>query len=125
MDVIKAKNILLGYAGKQEICDIFMRKEGISLTELNSLWNSYVEFMVIKTLGNDVGSHNNMIYSASPLIDELWHCHVLCTLKYKEFMELVNKINPLVDFIHHSLELSLDSEAEKMKRRQATSIAYK
>ena len=74
MDVIKAKSILLEYAGKQEICDIFMRKEGISLTELNSLWKSYVEFMVIKALRNDVGSHNNMKYSASPLIDEALSC---------------------------------------------------
>ena len=65
------------------------------------------------------------IYSASPLIDELWHCHVLCTLKYKEFMKLISKVNPLVDFIHHSLELSFSSENEKMKRRQATSEAYK
>ena len=65
-----------------------------------------------------------MKYSPSSEIDKLWHCHVLCTLKYQQFMEFVNKVNPLVDFIHHSLELSFSSEEEKKQRRKATSEAY-
>ena len=103
-----------------------MKKGGnMSTIRMNQIWNDYLDFMIIKTLASDVGSHTEMKYSASPLIDELWHCHVLCTLKYKQFMKLINKVNPLVDFIHHSLELSFSSDDEKMKRRQATINAYK
>ena len=126
MEIGKAKETLLTYSGKDDICNIFMKKGGnMSTIRMNQIWNDYLDFMIIKTLASDVGSHTEMKYSASPLIDELWHCHVLCTLKYKQFMKLINKVNPLVNFIHHSLELSFSSDDEKMKRRQATINAYK
>ena len=40
-------------------------------------------------------------------------------------MNCLNKINPFVDFIHHSLIGSMDSEEEKEERREATRQAYK
>merc|ERR1739848_581110 len=89
------------------------------------LWENYLEFMVVKTLGLDTGSHTAMKYSTTPLMDELWHTHVLCTLRYMEFMELVKKVNPLVDFLHHTLHLSNSSEVEKEQRREATADAYR
>ena len=80
MVAMKAKRMLLQYHGKKDISNIYMqKKESMSPLKMKNLWNSYVEFMVLKTLGNDVGSHSEMMFSASTLIDELWHCHVLCT----------------------------------------------
>merc|ERR1712168_1171835 len=58
-------------------------------------------------------------------MDDLWHCHVLCTQRYQEFMKLVASVNPMVDFIHHSLLLGFSSVEEKLKRREATSQAYR
>ena len=67
---MKAKQILSGYTGKSDICDIFMKKENLSKTEMDSLWDQYLEFMVIKALGCDSGSHTEMKYSTSVLMDE-------------------------------------------------------
>ena len=125
MDAKKAKRMLSQYTGKNDICNIFMKKEGISKSKANTLWDNYVEFMVVKALGQDSGSNDGMKFSCSVMIDELWHCHVLCTERYQEFMELIKNVNPLVDFIHHSLKLSFSSEAEKDQRREATAKAYR
>ena len=43
----------------------------------------------------------------------------------QEFMELVCEVNPLMNFVHHSLLLSSSTEAEKSERREATRVAYR
>ena len=51
--------------------------------------------------------------------------HVLCTLDYLKFMEHLKKpVNPLTNFIHHSLVLSLDHESKKNESREANKEAY-
>ena len=125
MDVKKAKNILSKYGGKNDICDIFMKQKGLTKPRMNVLWSNYMEFMLVKVFGCDVGSHNDMKFSTSEIMDDLWHCHVLCTQRYQEFMKLVTSVNPMVDFVHHSLLLGFSSEEEKSKRRDATSVAYR
>ena len=81
--------------------------------------------MTIKILGYDTGAKNQMKYSTSRIMESLWHSHVLCTERYQQFMVLVNKVNPMVDFIHHSLEMSISSEVTKKKRRENTAMAYR
>ena len=125
MDVWKAKRVLMGYSGKEDICNVFMKRRGLPRLEVHSLWEGYVEFMVLKVLGNDSGLGNSMRFSTTPLMDELWHCHVLCTQHYRDFMKLVGEVNPLLDFIHHSLLLSSSPESEKLERRAASADAYR
>ena len=126
MDALKAKKLLRTFTGKDDMCDIFMKKERFSKIEMEKLWDSYLEYMALKALAMDIGSNREMKFSTSSIMDELWHCHILCTENYKSFMQLItDKVNPLVDFIHHSLELSFSSEDEKNKRRQNTAEAYR
>merc|ERR1712039_453146 len=89
------------------------------------LWNNYLEFMVLKTLCHDKGSLEGMLFSTTPLMDDLWHCHILETILYEDFMKLIKKVNPLMDRIHHSFGLSLTSDADKTQRRKSTAIAYR
>jgi len=125
MNAFKAKDILSTYNGKNHICDLFWRKENLSKTAINILWDHYLEFMTIKVLAFDTGVKNQMKYSTSQIMESLWNAHVQCTERYQQFMLLVNKINPMVDFIHHSLEMSISSETSKKKRRYNTAIAYR
>ena len=126
MDALKAKKLLKTFTGKNDIRDLFIKKEGLSKNEMEKLWDGYLEFMIIKSLGGDIGLNKQMKYSTTLKMDELWHCHILCTENYKALMELMtDKVNPLVDFIHHSLELSFSSEEEKKKRLQNTAEAYR
>ena len=125
MDASRAKRILEGYSGKDAICNVFAQRQAMPKQEIDSLWEGYLEFMVIKAMGNDTGLCNSMRFSTTPLMDELWHCHVLCTQHYQDFMELVCEVNPLMNFVHHSLLLSSSTEAEKSERREATRDAYR
>ena len=118
MDAWKAKKILDGYPGKDAICKVFAERQAMPKQEIESLWEGYLEFMVIKAVGND----NSMRFSTTPIMDELWRCHVLCTQHYQEFMKLVGEVNPLMNFVHHSLLLPED---EKSERREATKDAYR
>ena len=106
MNAFKAKEILSRFNGKDQICELFTKKQHYLKEKSKKLWDEYIEFMTIKALGSDTGLNNQMKYSTSCEMDELWHYHVLCTELYQEFMVLVNEINPLVDFIHHSMILS-------------------
>ena len=125
LNALKAKEILSNFKGKDQICKSFTEKIKNCLEEeTNSLWDKYIEFMTIKALGSDTGLNNQMKYSTSCEMEELWYYHVLCTELYQEFMVLVNEINPLVDFIHPSLMLLQDTEESKEKRREATALAY-
>ena len=60
MDAWKAKRTLMGYTNKEAICNVFERRQGVTKQEVDSLWDGYLEFMVIKALGNDVGLGNSM-----------------------------------------------------------------
>ena len=66
-----------------------------------------------------------MKFSASPEVDKLWHTHVLCSQNYLQFMAVVKKICPKIDFIHHSLALVLGTEDQKQRRREATRRVYR
>ena len=46
MNAMKAKQMLSGYAGKSDICDLFMKKEKRSKAKVDSLWDQYLEFIV-------------------------------------------------------------------------------
>ena len=113
------------FEGTEEVCSVFKEIHGLSDAEVESLWDNYLEFMVVKALCHDRGSREGMLFSATPLVDKLWQCHVLETSLYDDFMALVKRVNPTMDKIHHSSRPSLSTEAEKNNRRKATAIAYR
>jgi len=96
---------------------------GLSSARVKTLWEHYLQFIVVKTFANDSGP--TMKLSTSPEVDEMWHTHLLKTDSYRELMELVNKINPLVKFIDHNFENENDPEEKKGERRRAAAEAYK
>ena len=125
MDVLEAKRTLQEFQGAEHICNVFKKTHLVSDKEMETLWDSYLEFMIVKALCHDGGSHKGMLFSTTPLMDELWHCHILETSLYDDFMVLVNRVNPKVDKIHHSSGLALTPEADKIHRRKATAVAYR
>ena len=104
---------------------VFQKIQHVSDSEMEDLWDNYLEFMVVKALCHDRGSHKGMLFSTTTLMDELWHCHILESSLYDDFMKLVKRVNPMMDKIHHSSGLSLNSEADKLHRRNSTATAYR
>ena len=92
---------------------------------MNLLWESYLEFMVVKAMCHDEGSENGMLFSTTPLMDQLWHHHILETRLYDDFMKLIREINPRMNKINHSIGMSFTSPESLVHRRIATSIAYR
>ena len=125
MDAWEAKRTLMRFKEAAHLKRVFQKTQHVSDSVMEDLWDNYLEFMVVKALCHDRGSHKGMLFSTTPLMDELWHCHILETSLYDDFMKLIKTINPLMDKIHHSSGLSLTSEADKNHRRNATAIAYR
>ena len=125
MDVWEAKRTLMEFGSSEHICNIFKTTYDLSDTETESLWDNYLEFMVVKALCNDRGSDRGTLFSATPLMEKLWRCHILETSHYDRFMKLVEKVNPTMDKIHHSVQPSLSSKEDEIHRRRATAIAYR
>ena len=125
MDVWEAKRTLMGFDSTEPIFNTFKTKYAISDTEMESLWDNYLEFMVLKALCNDRGSQLGMLFSTTPLMEKLWQCHILETSLYDKFMKLVKEVNPKMGKIHYSCLASLSSIEEQIHRRRATAIAYR
>merc|ERR1712018_604434 len=125
MDVREAKRTLKEFQGAEHICNVFKKTNFISDSEMEALWDNYLEFMIVKALCQDGGSHKGMLFSTTPIMDDLWHCHILETSLYDDFMVLVKRVNPMMEKIHHSSGLALTPEADKIHRRNATAIAYR
>ena len=125
MAAMRAKKLFLVYPGRIEVTRLFMCKKNISKRKMNILWDSYLEFMVVKTLGLDPGNKNQIKYGATASIENLWHFHVSMTDHYENFMLIVQDINPLVGYIAHPLDFGYSSREKKQKRRKNTIEAYR
>ena len=87
--------------------------------DIDIIKNEYLEFIIVKTLGNDDGLNAAEIkFLPFFQIYKLWKCHTLCIKEYDKSMLYVNKINPLLDFIHYTITTSPE-------RRLTTAIAYR
>ena len=128
MDVRETKRTLKEFQGSEHICDIFKKTHFVSDSEMEVLWDNYLEFMIVMALCHDAGSHDShkgMLFSTTRLMDELWHCLILEMSLYDVFMVLVRQVNPMMDKIHHSSGLALTPEADKIHRRKTTAISYR
>ena len=113
MNAFQAKNILRQYNGMMDICYVYKAKY-MPRNDIDIIKNEYLEFIIVKTLGNDDGLNAAEIkFLPSTQIDEFWKCHILCTEEYDKFMLYVNKINPLLDFIHYTLCLLYTSPSPR------------
>jgi len=114
---------LQALTSKEEVLEIHREKHGLSREEAETVWNNYLEYIVIKAHHGDT-SGKEMRFSTTPKIDALWHTHLLNTESYRELMNLVSDINPNVKFIDHFEGNANDPEAKKEERRRAASVAF-
>lgn len=75
----------------------------------------YYKFLELKVALRDVDATR---LSPSPLIDEIWHMHILNTKDYQVDMMALG-----TPFLHHSTDKAFDGEL-KAQRRENTAIAY-
>ena len=122
---MKIKEHLAIFYNERVICDSFAKKKGLAMYEMKMLWNNYLDFMAIKIIGCDTGLNGLIRYSTCPQMHELWHSHVLSTLQYTDFMNLVNRINPLIDNLDPCLEHANSTEEMKKERIKNTLEAYR
>ena len=120
-----AKGLLKNFHGADHIKMVFKKIHNLTDIQMNLLWESYLEFMVVKAMCHDEGSENGMLFSTTPLMDQLWHHHILETRLYDDFMKLIREINPRMNKINHSIGMSFTSPESLVHRRIATSIAYR
>ena len=121
MDAIRAKITLKDFSGRDEICEVFKYIHNISDSEMKTLWDNYLEFMVLKVICNDKGSTKGMMLATSSLMDKLWRFHLAETSLYSQFMKLIQSINPRMEEIHHS---PICTKEENALRIRSTRIAY-
>ena len=69
---------LQALTSKEEVLEIHREKHGLSREEAETIWNNYLEFIVIKARHGDT-SGKEMRFSTTPKIDALWHTHLLNT----------------------------------------------
>merc|ERR1712141_738583 len=68
------------------------------------------------------GDFDSCRLSPSPMIDSMWHLHILDTKCYSDFCEAI--FPPIGPFIHHDIHGKYSSEIEKNKRIKNTKAAY-
>ena len=124
MNPLQIKANLLQYYNGRSVRQVFQEKTHINNDEVDRLWNEYIEFITIKIIGCDTGI-GSMKYTANTQINLLWHTHVLCSSQYQEFMYLIKLINPLVDFLHPSLEMLMSSYKQRAARLENSAEAYR
>lgn len=57
MNANEARNRLMEYSGKKKVLDVY-KKHVEAHNDGNALWDQYIEYFVVKTLGNDAASGN-------------------------------------------------------------------
>lgn len=75
----------------------------------------YYKFLELKAALRDVDASR---ISPSPLIDQIWHMHILNTKEYQESMCALG-----CGFLHHSTDKAFDGEF-KVRRRENMAFAY-
>eukprot|EP00611_Tribonema_gayanum_P015334 TRINITY_DN27168_c0_g1_i1.p1 TRINITY_DN27168_c0_g1~~TRINITY_DN27168_c0_g1_i1.p1 ORF type:complete len:289 (+),score=41.74 TRINITY_DN27168_c0_g1_i1:70-936(+) len=79
--------------------------------------HEYLRFIVLKLQAKDTSGSPRL--SPSPLVDEMWHCHLLDTESYASFCQEIGG-----GFIHHRLGGMADDPAAKQERLAKTTAAY-
>jgi hypothetical protein len=92
------------------------RKQTIPTEELTVAIQEYKKFMCLKLMSGDYDAEN---LSPSPLVDSVWHAHILCTKDYAQFCEAC-----FPQFVHHNAEGVFDNEAKFKRYYHTVSLYY-
>lgn len=91
---------VLRYDGKKPIA-VFQRSFDVSLHEANEVFQETLKWLWLgRAFQLDLALHKPAelaIFPSLLIIDEMWHCFVLCTRDYADFCSRY-----LGEFIHHS-----------------------
>eukprot|EP01117_Protostelium_nocturnum_P001064 TRINITY_DN11389_c0_g1_i1.p1 TRINITY_DN11389_c0_g1~~TRINITY_DN11389_c0_g1_i1.p1 ORF type:complete len:219 (-),score=92.85 TRINITY_DN11389_c0_g1_i1:66-722(-) len=85
------------------------------LFEGGLIQREYARFLWMKIQRKDI---NACLLSPSPIIDSIWHLHVLDTLSYSNFQQR------FAVEIHHNPFKSIDAKEEKEQRKRETQRFY-
>jgi len=82
----------------------------------------YLKFLELKIAVED---YDASVLSPSPIVDAVWHAHILDTKAYAADVALMHTLARVshARFVHHNPDGELDLN-ERQKRRAATEIAY-
>jgi len=81
------------------------------------VFDEYLKFIRIKISGiTTIRTGTGIPFAPSPLIDKMWHAHILSTREYQQFSERHNKGN----FIHHDPTMN-----QGQRRYELTLQAYR
>eukprot|EP00611_Tribonema_gayanum_P025872 TRINITY_DN6012_c0_g1_i1.p2 TRINITY_DN6012_c0_g1~~TRINITY_DN6012_c0_g1_i1.p2 ORF type:complete len:126 (+),score=14.98 TRINITY_DN6012_c0_g1_i1:152-529(+) len=81
----------------------------------------YLRFMALKVHAGDIHTSGSPSYFPSPMVDDMWRCHILDTVAYKAFCATIVRQGVLV---HHSLKRLHDSAPVHAARLAKLTAAY-
>ena len=84
------------------------RKLGLNAKEVDDALAAYKQFMVLKAVSKDFDATK---LSPPPLVDEIWHEHILDTRGYRAFCDAAFK-----QFVDHDPDGVLDCGARRVRR---------
>jgi Ubiquitin family len=83
--------------------------------EFSKVFREYSRFIELKLVTEDFDA---TLLSPSPIVDAMWHLHILDTKKYSDMC------STFPSFIHHDPDGGIDTEARR-KRYESTLLAYR
>lgn len=98
----------------------YQKRYGYGGHDTKDILSEYKKFLIIKCVNEDYDASK---YSPSPIVDTMWHLHILDTKKYLEAMNILFDGNKKF-FIHHDIDGDLDTNARD-KRYINTINQYK
>ena len=95
-------------AGGARLAARCQRTLGLDATKIQEGMTAYKQFMVLKAVSKDFDA---MKLSPPPLVDEIWHEHILDTRGYRAFCDAAFK-----QFVDHDPDGVLDCGARRVRR---------
>ena len=97
-------------AGGARLAARCQRTLGLDATKIQEGMTAYKQFMVLKAVSKDFDA---MKLSPPPLVDEIWHEHILDTRGYRAFCDAAFK-----QFVDHDPDGVLDCGARSVRRER-------
>jgi len=108
------------HASKDRLLELFARETEGEAINKEKVWVDYAKFIALKVLSGDFGA---CLLSPSPMIDRMWHLHILDTKSYSDFCKSI--FPPIGPLIHHDPLGKYSPEDEKNERIANTKSAYR
>merc|ERR1719458_152050 len=108
------------HASKDRLLQLFARKTKWEAINKEKVWIDYAKFITLKILSGDFELCH---LSPSPMIDRMWHLHILDTKCYEDFCKSI--FPPIGPLIHHDPLGEYSPQDEKNERIANTKSAYK